>query len=60
MDLKETYTTDSNGDLNLNAKIMSHGSKETNVSVVLQNKNGEAVKRQNNIMIEPMATYDLA
>ncbi|AXA34138.1 lytic polysaccharide monooxygenase [Francisella adeliensis] len=60
MDLKETYTTDRNGDLNLNAKIMSHGSKETNVSVVLQNKNGEAVKRQNNIMIEPMATYDLA
>lgn len=60
MDLKDTYTIDSNGDLNLNAKIMSHGSKETNVSVVLQNQNGEAVKRQNNIMIKPMATYDLA
>lgn len=60
MDFKDNYIQDEDGDISINAKIMSHGSKDTNVSVVLQDKVGKEIKRQANILIKPMSTYDLA
>jgi len=59
MDFKNKYTHDENGDVYINAKIMSHGSKDANVSVVLQDKAGNEIQRQTKISIKPMDTYDL-
>ncbi|API87054.1 lytic polysaccharide monooxygenase [Francisella uliginis] len=59
MDFNEVYTLDSSGNLNINAKIMSHSSEEVNVTVTLLDKDGNQVYRKDDIKIAPMNTYDL-
>ncbi|APC94608.1 lytic polysaccharide monooxygenase [Francisella tularensis] len=60
MDFKDQYNISSDGKLYINAKIMSHSSANANVTVVLQDQNGNQVYRKTDIQISPMDTYDLA
>ncbi|AIT08946.1 hypothetical protein LO80_02410 [Candidatus Francisella endociliophora] len=60
MNFKDTYYQNSKGEIFINGQIMSHGSKTTNVSVVLQDSQGNQVDRKQDIMIAPMDTYDLS
>ncbi|MED7818597.1 MULTISPECIES: lytic polysaccharide monooxygenase [unclassified Francisella] len=59
MDFNNAYTLDSSGNLNINAKIMSHSSEEVDVTVTLQDKDGNQVYRKDDIKIAPTDTYDL-
>lgn len=46
MDFKDQYNISSDGKLYINAKIMSHSSATANVTVVLQDQNGNQVYRK--------------
>ena len=59
MNFDKVYTLDSSGKLNISAKIMSHSSDIVNVSVTLQDKDGNKIDRVSNIEIQPMKTQDL-
>ncbi|WP_224732630.1 chitin-binding protein [Francisella sp. SYW-9] len=60
MDFKDQYDLNSNGSVNITAKIMSHGSDKANVHVVLQDSSGKAVYQNYDIQISPMDTYNLS
>ena len=60
MDFKDRYNISSDDKLYINAKIMSHSSTTANVTVVLQDQNGNQVYRKTDIQISPMDTHDLA
>ena len=60
MDFKDQYNISSDDKLYINTKIMSHSSATANVTVVLQDQNGNQVYRKADIQISPMDnTYDL-
>ncbi|QWU98682.1 lytic polysaccharide monooxygenase [Francisella salimarina] len=60
MDFNSEYSVGSDNKLYINAKIMSHSSANANVSIVLQDQNGNQVYRKSDIEISPMDTYNLA
>lgn len=60
MDFKSEYTLDQNGELHINGKIMSHSTAKANVSVTLQDANGQQVFREDNIELPVGSTHDLA
>ncbi|MDE5014621.1 chitin-binding protein, partial [Francisella tularensis subsp. holarctica] len=53
MDFKDQYNISSDGKLYIKAKIMSHSSATANVTVVLQDQNGNQVYRKTDIQISP-------
>jgi chitin-binding protein len=59
MSFDNAYTLDYAGNLNIKAKIMSHSSDMVNVSVTLQDKDGNKVYRESDIEIQPMQTHEL-
>ncbi|MED7789356.1 lytic polysaccharide monooxygenase [Francisella sp. 19X1-34] len=60
MGFEDQYDLNSNGSVNITAKIMSHASDKTNVFVTLQDSSGKAVYDKRDIQIDPMQTYDLS
>lgn len=60
MDFKDKYDLNSNGSVNITARIMSHSSNKVNVHVVLQDSSGKAVYENKDIELSPMETYSLS
>ncbi|BCD92610.1 hypothetical protein fh0823_27490 [Francisella halioticida] len=60
MDFEDQYDLNSDGSVNITAKIMYHASDTTNVFVTLQDSSGKAVNDKRDIQIDSMQTYNLS